>query len=86
MTKQKQEDRFIRVGKYKIKIDKSLCIGDSTCAAISPRVFEINNNFKAVVKEGSLDIPENLILAAQSCPVSAIVIIDTETGKQIWPK
>ena len=40
---------------------------------------------KAVILEGADDTPENLLMAAQSCPTKAIIITDTETGEQVWP-
>ena len=41
---------------------------------------------KAVIKEGSTDSEETILMAAQSCPTKAIIITDNETGKQVWPE
>jgi len=79
------EDKEVQVGKYKIKVLRNLCIGAASCVAVAPSVFQLDNQNKAVVTEGSSDLPENILLAAQSCPTKAIVIIDTETGQQVWP-
>lgn len=73
------------MGKYKIKIIRNLCIGAGTCVAISPNVFELDSQKIAVQKIGGVDVPENILMAAQGCPTKAIVIVDAETGEQVWP-
>jgi len=78
-------DKEVQIGKYKVKVVRSLCIGAASCVAVSPSVFQLDNENKAVVQESGNDVPENILLAAQSCPTKAIVITDTETGKQVWP-
>ncbi len=80
------EDKEFIVGKYKIKVIRSLCIGAATCVAISPNVFELDDKNIAVQKIGGVDVPENILMAAQGCPTKAIVITDTETGQQVWPQ
>jgi ferredoxin len=82
---QEVADKEIQVGKYKIKVIRHLCIGAASCVAVSPNVFQLDSENKAIVPEGANDIPENILLAAQSCPTKAIVVIDTETGQQVWP-
>jgi len=79
-------DKFVQVGKYKIKVIRDLCIAAASCIAVSPNVYELDDQQKAIIKPGADDTPENLLMSAQSCPTKAIVVIDTETGKQIWPE
>jgi ferredoxin len=78
-------DKEVQIGKYKIKVVRSLCIGAASCVAVSPAVFQLDGESKAIVPEGAEDSPENILLAAQSCPTKAIVVTDTETGQQVWP-
>jgi len=78
-------DKEVIVGKYKIKVIRKECIGAASCVAVSPAVFQLDNENKAVVPDGATDVPENILMAAQSCPTKAIVVIDTETGQQVWP-
>ncbi len=82
---QMDTDKEVIVGKYKIKVLRSACIGAASCVAVSPGTFSLDPQNKAVVNSGSTDVPENILMAAQSCPTKAIVIIDTETGQQVWP-
>lgn len=77
-------DKEIQIGKYKIKVIRSLCIGAASCIAISSNIFKLDNENKAVILEGQ-DTPENILMAAQSCPTKAIIVIDTETNTQVWP-
>ncbi len=78
-------DKEVVVGKYKVKVIRSACIGAATCVAVSPQVFQLDQENKAVIPEGAADAEANILMAAQSCPTKAIVIIDTETGQQVWP-
>lgn len=79
------EDKEVQIGKYKIKVIRNLCIGAASCIAVSPNVFKLDGENKAIINEGSQDLPENILMAAQSCPTKAIIIIDTETNQQVWP-
>lgn len=78
-------DKEVQIGKYKIKVVRSICIGAASCVAVSPSTFQLDNQNKAVIQEGSTDSPENILTAAQSCPTKAIMVIDTETGLKVWP-
>ncbi|MCL5784106.1 MAG: ferredoxin [Patescibacteria group bacterium] len=79
-----QQDKVVQIGKYQVKVVRNACIGAASCVAISPTTFVLDNEQKAVI-QGDSDSPENVLAAAQSCPTKAIVVIDTETGKQVWP-
>jgi ferredoxin len=80
------QDKEIQIGKYKVKVLRDACIGAASCVAVSPAVFELDGENKAVFVSGATDVEENILLAAQSCPTKAIVITDAETGKQVWPE
>lgn len=73
------------IGKYQVQVINDKCIGAASCAAIAPAVFEMNEeNIARVISQDGED-DETKLLAAQSCPTSAIVVIDMETNKQVWP-
>jgi ferredoxin len=79
------EDKIVQVGKYKIKILRSTCIGAASCIAVSPDTYELDSEHKSTVKADSKDALDNILLAAQSCPTKAIVVTNAETGEQLWP-
>jgi ferredoxin len=79
-----EQDKIVQIGKYKVQVVRSLCIGAASCVAFSPDTFSLDDEKKAVVDENSSD-EDNLIMAAQSCPTKAIIVEDTETGEQVWP-
>jgi ferredoxin len=70
--------------KYKIKIDKSKCIGCGTCAALAANTFEIGSDMKAKVKKVDGDDDKTILQAAESCPTQAIEL--TEDGKKVFPE
>jgi len=80
------EDKEVQIGKYKIKVLRDTCISAGSCVAFSPAVFQLDGESKAVVQEGGTDEEATILMAAQACPTSAIVITDVETGEQVWPK
>lgn len=71
-------------GKYLVKVIRSKCIGAGPCTAVAPKVFQLDEeNIAKVITQDELD--ELKLLAAQSCPVSAIIVEDIETGERVWP-
>jgi ferredoxin len=89
--KQKGDDGKLRTktldkAKYIIKIDVPACIGAASCVAIAPKVFALDDQQKAKILDPAGDTPDNILMAAQSCPTKAIILVDRETGKQVWPE
>lgn len=72
--------------KYKIIVDRKLCIGAASCVAVGPNTFALDDQNIAVVTNPQGDNDETILAAAQSCPVDAIIIVDKVTGEQVWPK
>ena len=69
----------------KITIDRSKCKGVRNCASIAPRVFDIDEEFKAIILDPHGDKDEDILKAARFCPVQAILLADEATGKKILP-
>lgn len=72
----------LKIGK--IIVDRNLCIGNGSCVAVAPGVFELDSENKAVVYNPKGADDETILLAAKSCPTQAILIFD-EDGNQIFP-
>lgn len=71
--------------KLKICIDREQCIGDGLCVNEAPETFELDDDQKAFVLEGSGDELEYILTAARSCPLDIITIEDKDTGKKLYP-
>jgi ferredoxin len=69
----------------KITIDRDKCIGAASCIAVAEKVFELDAENKAVVKDSKGADDETLLEAARVCPTAAILLHD-ENGKQIYPE
>lgn len=66
---------------YRIEIDESACAAHGDCEHVAPEVFRVDD---VAVVVGSAP-PDRLLDAAVSCPSSAIVLFDEETGEQLYP-
>jgi ferredoxin len=84
--------------KITIKVDKELCIGAAACVVVDPSAFVMNDENKAYVLDHGQDDQlyerqvevteeemERIVLAAESCPVLAVEILDG-AGKKIFPR
>lgn len=87
------------MAKYRVLVDEDLCIGAASCVTITPDIFQLNAENKAIVLdplgedlvetyerwiELDDDAYETLVLSAQSCPTLAIFIFN-ESGEQLFP-
>lgn len=82
--------------KFKAKVQRAACIGAGSCVIISPKVFKCDQEKKAFILDqgakadeaGFVEITQddfqNVLNAAKSCPVFAIVVLD-EKSKQVCP-
>lgn len=78
------DPKYVRkIGRYLVKIIPSKCIAAASCIAISPSVFELNEENIAEIVAGADDAEDNIMLAAQSCPTGAIEIY--EGDNKVWP-
>jgi ferredoxin len=66
---------------YTAEIDESACAAHGDCVDLAPEVFELDD-VAHVIGTGS---DELLLAAAESCPSTAILIIDPETREQVYP-
>ncbi len=76
----------VQIRNLKVHIDRDLCIGAATCAAIASHTFGLDSEAKAIVLDtAGKDSDEVIIDAARGCPVAAI-IIENEKGERVYPK
>lgn len=68
----------------KARVDRDLCLGIGNCVAIAPTVFKLDKQNKATVLDPNSISEEKLIIAAESCPVNAIIVEDDQ-GEQKYP-
>jgi len=79
------QDKIVQIGKYKVKVIRSACIGAASCVALAAKTFELDAENKAIILAEDADTAEAIRLAAESCPTKAIILEDAETGKQEYP-
>ena len=82
--------------KFKVKILRDICISAGSCEVLSPKVFKLDEEAKVTVlpqgsepdSDGWIEVTQdsldNVMEAARSCPVFAILVQD-ENGNQIYP-
>ncbi len=75
--------------RFRIIVEPSLCMAFGSCEILAPNVFHVETNKiinpKAVVVSETGNNFESILDAAQTCPTKAIIIIDRDTGRQIFP-
>jgi ferredoxin len=67
-----------------IEVDRALCYGFGDCVDSLPNVFALDDEDTAIVLDPDAEPLEDIVEAAQNCPVDAIIITDAD-GEQIYP-
>jgi ferredoxin len=70
--------------KVAIEVDRALCYGFGDCVDSLPNVFALDDEDTAIVLDSDAAPLDDIVEAAQNCPVDAIIITD-EDGDQIYP-
>ena len=72
-------------GKLQVSIDLNVCVGNAMCPHLAGKTFALNDDRQGKVIDPDGDTRENVMEAAEACPVSAITVIDGESGDQLFP-
>jgi len=71
--------------KVRVTVDHHVCVGNAMCETIAPQVFVLNENRQSEAVNPEGDTVEQILDAAENCPVSAIIVEDAETGERLFP-
>ena len=71
--------------KLRVSVDHNVCVGNSMCETTAPKVFVLNDDRQSEAVDPDGDTEENILEAAENCPVSAITVVDAETGEKLFP-
>jgi ferredoxin len=69
--------------RIRINVDRALCIGSGDCVDTAPDVFQLDEDDKATVVDPDGASTDDILEAAQNCPVTAIFVAG-ENG-DLWP-
>ena len=70
---------------YKIWVDREACIGAGPCVDIAPNVFALDDEDICVVIDPSGDSDNDILVAAQDCPMQCIYLFNPATDDQVFP-
>lgn len=71
--------------KLRVSVDHNICVGNAMCETYAPKVFVLNDDRQSEAVDPGADTEENILEAAENCPVSAITVVDAETGERLFP-
>tara|TARA_B100001964_G_C14156196_1_gene564411 strand:+ start:389 stop:724 length:336 start_codon:yes stop_codon:yes gene_type:complete len=69
----------------RIVVDRTACIGARPCVVVAEKLFQVDDENLAYVVDPNAVDQETVRMAAESCPVLAILLYDKD-GNQIFPK
>jgi ferredoxin len=70
--------------RVRIEVDRQLCYGFGDCVDTLPHVFALDEEDTATVIDPDAAPLDDILEAAQNCPVDAIIVTDEE-GEQLYP-
>ena len=71
------------MSRWKVSVDKNVCISSAMCVAIAPDRFALDEQQRSSPVAAEIDPDEVVRDAAASCPSEAISLIDADTGQPV---
>jgi ferredoxin len=68
---------------WRVTVDTGQCISSGLCLATAPGRFRFDESQHSTPVQALTEPDEQLRDAAASCPVEAILLADTDTGKPV---
>ncbi|MFF7973990.1 4Fe-4S domain-containing protein [Streptomyces sp. NPDC007905] len=71
--------------RWHIEVDRSVCVGSAQCLHHAADGFRLDSARQSHPVEPDADASEQLLGAAESCPVEAITITLVGSGEPVFP-
>jgi ferredoxin len=71
--------------RWRISVDRDTCIGSAVCVGTVPSRFKLVDDRSAPIDD-EIDPDDEVLGAAESCPMEAIRVVDTTTGEVLAPE
>jgi ferredoxin len=71
--------------RWRITVDRGTCIGSAVCVGTAPNRFVLNGPTAQPVDD-EIDPDDDVLGAAESCPMEAIRVVEIATGKVLAPE
>ncbi|MDX2596022.1 MULTISPECIES: ferredoxin [Streptomyces] len=71
--------------RWHVEVDRSVCIGSAQCLHHAPDGFRLDTARQSHAVEPDADAGEQLLAAAESCPVEAITLTLAVSGEPVFP-
>jgi len=71
--------------KWRVTVDTGLCIGSGGCVLRAPDGFELDAARQSCPRHELLAPSDEVLDAAENCPVEAITIVEEGSGTVVFP-
>lgn len=72
--------------RYEVEVRPDVCTATQMCVSIDPGTFEFDADAGVSrARRSPVEATDDVVEAAENCPVEAIVLRDAETGEQRFP-
>ncbi|MFF9025853.1 ferredoxin [Streptomyces eurythermus] len=71
--------------RWRVEVDRSLCVGSAQCLHHAPGGIRPDSARQSRPLAPDTDASEQLLAAAEGCPVEAIVITLADSGQAVFP-
>jgi len=76
---------MVSAGQWRVTVDRGLCAGSGACRGTMPAVFSDAGDGTTAATDSPVPPDERVLDAAATCPVEAISVTETATGRSLWP-
>jgi ferredoxin len=70
------------MSRWKVSVDKDVCISSAMCVALAPGRFVLDEQQRSGPVEAEID-PDEVVRDAAACPSEAISLVDGDTGEPV---
>ncbi|MEU8886291.1 ferredoxin [Streptomyces sp. NPDC048442] len=71
--------------RWHVEVDRGVCIGSGMCVNTAPGRFRLDTARQSHPVEAESDAHEDVLAAAEGCPVEAITITLRDSGEVVFP-
>lgn len=71
--------------RWRVEVDRGVCIGSGMCVSGAPGRFRLDSARQSHPVEPETDAHEDVLAAAEGCPVEAVMITVLGSGEPVFP-